>query len=566
MGDDFNSRPCLQCHDKDIIVNRVILCAGEIIRVFHFNKDTICFDQLYDTENKEKIESYFQRNPNLPTKILLDMFEEEFKEYSIPKISFTNKQTLLERQKNKIYRGLDYAYVEAQEPDPNKPKHQIILLSAITRQKQLKDFVKKILSYKTIIVGIWSCPHISVRLLPPLKATSGKVLLMTNHFSGRVRQTFFVDGKIKMSREIRFQSDKCDNILTEIKQFKKFLQNQRILGLEEKLIIHSFLPVESWEKLSENTENDLEIHSASIEKISRNLNIKLKTQTSCDEMLSTLVYREPFNKNLYGKTSDRRFFYQNILSQSIQASAFLLALIGISVTAINFSNAYQLSKSSEKIQITSNQLGMKYSKEFLPFETNLNKAEYMASAVLLKKKIAAENKINPIYFYQQFSSILSNPRFSNISIISINWQKSQSNTTLEITDDNVAAYENNNYDSNESYQDFEQKNDIDNNIPFSLLLGNLPLNPVKHEATIKAELPTFGRKYRSIIKDIENFINSIESHQDVLKVSILKLPIDTRSDSIYSDLKGKSLAPGENEKIEKSQFEFRVSMSSEINL
>ena len=73
-----------------------------------------------------------------------------------------------------------------------------ILFSAIVRPERIEPWLDALRGHE--VAGIHSLPMVSAGLLPLLGAEAGRVLLATESGEGHLRQTFFEDGRLVLSR------------------------------------------------------------------------------------------------------------------------------------------------------------------------------------------------------------------------------------------------------------------------------------------------------------------------------------------------------------------------------
>lgn len=169
----------------------VVWRAGRTLDAQSFNVDVagqIAFAQ------------YVKRLSRLRVYFLVDLIEEDFRLDTIPHARGTDRRQMLDRKLGQMYRATPFRHAVVLEREAAGRRDDRVLYTSITNPELLTPWLEIIDSVRAPLVGIYSAPLLSARLLKPLSQIAKHELLVTLHQGNQLRQSYTHLNKTKFSR------------------------------------------------------------------------------------------------------------------------------------------------------------------------------------------------------------------------------------------------------------------------------------------------------------------------------------------------------------------------------
>lgn len=131
--------------------------------------------------------------------LLADVAEEGFQLDDIPWVQGGDRSALIKRRLGQYFYGTPLAVGLSLGRASDGRRDEKILLAALTHAEAFAPWIEAIHRARAILAGIWSVPLVLAECGPRWIRSSEPALLIT-HTAGGVRQSFFVDGKLRFSR------------------------------------------------------------------------------------------------------------------------------------------------------------------------------------------------------------------------------------------------------------------------------------------------------------------------------------------------------------------------------
>jgi hypothetical protein len=197
---------------------------------------------LADEDGLTQFALYLQHEPDEPARILVDAVEEEFRADTIPHVLGGDRRALVRNKLSRLFRDATYSHAIFQGREAAGRRDDRVLFAALIRPDLLTPWVALINQYRVRLAGIYSLPILSQGLVKPLEIDSGQVLLVTQQAAGSLRQTFFRDGQLKLSRlAVLPRSDpraQASHVLGEVERVRRYLNSLRLLAQDVPLEVH----------------------------------------------------------------------------------------------------------------------------------------------------------------------------------------------------------------------------------------------------------------------------------------------------------------------------------------
>lgn len=177
-----------------------------------------------------------------PLCVLVDVVEEEYRQETIPHVSAVDRRAVLARKYARLFRGTAYHHALAQGRESEGRRDDRVLLTAITRAEVLTPWLTPLIEHKVPVAGIYSLPVLSERLLKRIGALGSNVLLISLQKASGLRQTFFRDGQIKISRLAHMPRlgsvPFTDHLLGEVEKLRRYLNSLALISRDSPLSIY----------------------------------------------------------------------------------------------------------------------------------------------------------------------------------------------------------------------------------------------------------------------------------------------------------------------------------------
>lgn len=196
-----------------------------------------------DAEGIAEFAVYLEKHAKLPLYFLVDIIEEDFRLETIPHILGRSRTALINRKLGQIFRNEAYRHTALQGRDTEGRRDDRLLLSALTNSAAIKPWMDAALESRVAIAGLYSVPLLSQTIIHKLGLGNlPHLLLVTRQGDGGVRQSYFQNGNLKLSRLVFLAGNDpgelIDAVNKESTKIQQYLNNQRLLPRDQMLEIH----------------------------------------------------------------------------------------------------------------------------------------------------------------------------------------------------------------------------------------------------------------------------------------------------------------------------------------
>jgi hypothetical protein len=183
--------------------------------------------------------NYLKRWAKLRAYFLVDLIEEDFRLDLIPHVRGSDRRELLDRKLNQMFRGMPFRHAIVLDREVAGRRDDRVLYTSITNSELLTPWLDLLDAERVPLVGIYSAPLLSARLLKPLGQTSKHELLVTIHQGNHLRQSYTHSGKTKFSRMTpmggSFANNRVLAIDEEVRKTWEYLESLRYFESGETL-------------------------------------------------------------------------------------------------------------------------------------------------------------------------------------------------------------------------------------------------------------------------------------------------------------------------------------------
>lgn len=491
---------------------RAICLAADAITVYHWENGDITDSFQFDADETGRFHfaRYLQETPVIPCYLLVDVVEEEFRHDTIPHVSGRDRKNLIERKLSRHYRNTPYVHHQLIGREKEGRKDDKLLLTALTNAEAITPWVKLLDQYQVPLAGIYSLPILSHALLKPLKATTSNVLLVSMGNASGLRQTYFRDQQLQISRLAKLPrfgtTPYGPYVMGELEKLYRYLYNLRLISREEPLDIYILAHGEMLVDMNARIKNTnmIRYHLIDVASLSREMGVEgVLTTPFSDYLYSHLLLTET-PKNHYGSQEDTHYFSMHQTRVGFLAASIALLLGGAGWSGYNFIQGISLKQQALEAAQKADFYESRYeiAKKDLP-PTAVEPDEIKSAIDIVDTLL--EYKTNPFLMMNLVSRVLN--RYPNLQMDGIEW--------VVDTDPNTNPLGN---------TDFDEGDD-------AITKGDFLYYQI---ATVKGHITPFDGNYRNALGMVKRFANSLRAEQNVHFVRIDSLPLDISPDARLS--------------------------------
>ena len=342
-------------------------------------------------------------------------------------------------------------------------------------------------------------------MLKPLGAKTTNVLLVSLGSTSGLRQTYFRDQQLQISRLARLPrfgtTPYGPYVLAELEKLYRYLNNLRLVSKEEPLDIYILAHGEMLADLNKRIKETglTRYHLIDVAALSSEMGIEGVLTTPFSDYLHAHSLLSNVPKNHYGTPDDTHTFSMHQVRVGLYAASLLVLLGGATWSGYNFIQGIALKHRSVKSSQEAAYYQSRYeiAKKDLP-PTAVEPAHIKGAIDIVDTLI--EHKSTPFLMMRTVSNTLD--RYPNLQIDGIDW--------IVDSDPNKQPNGHNNGDEN------------------GIEKGDFQYYQI---ATIKGHLTPFDGNYRKALGIVRRFANSIKLEKNVHYVKIDSLPLDISPES-----------------------------------
>ena len=443
-----------------------------------------------------------------PVCVLVDVVEEEYRQDTVPHVGPSDRRAVLARKYARLFRGTPYHHALAQGRESEGRRDSRVLLTAITRPEVLTPWLTPLLEHKVPVAGIYSLPVLSERLLKRIGADGSNVLLISLQKASGLRQSFFRDGQLKISRlahmprlgSVPFAS----HLLGEVEKLRRYLNSLALISRDSPLSIfilsHGQLLTEL-EQHCRDTDNEKFV-LLDVDQVGGRVGLKGKGESHFSDVVFTRLLANDVPRNHYARAEETQFYTLHRARIALATASLLLVLGGSGWSGINFIEGVNFKQQA----IDASQKASFYQQRYeiargklpaTPVEPNEIKTAVDAVATL------RQYKTDPATLLGLVGAVLD--RATQVTLDELAWQATANpDAGATPSGDGVAEPAVTNNASGGNYYQV---------------------------ARLSAHLEPFDGDYRNAIAIVDGLAAELEAQPHVKAVKVVQYPIDVRSES-----------------------------------
>lgn len=328
---------------------RIFFLASGRLTVYHFRRGRLLEPLVFTADNDGLAEFsiYLDREPEVPSSVIVDFVEEEFREESVPHVFGSDRKALIRNKKNRLFRDPRYSQAIFQGRERSGRRDDRVLFTALIRPDLLAPWLAQIARHRVPLTGIYSLPVLSQRLLGKLPAGVGShALLVTLHSSGGLRQSFFRDQQLKVSRlavmPVLEPGRVASYILGEVERVRRYLTSLRQLTRDTPLDVYVIAHGPLREDLRRQAADSMGLrhHILDVAEVGARVGIRGRLESSYSDLLFARMLAAAPPAQHYASPEETRYASLYRLRTAMNAVSLLLLLTGLVWGAFKFTDGF----------------------------------------------------------------------------------------------------------------------------------------------------------------------------------------------------------------------------------
>jgi hypothetical protein len=173
--------------------------------------------------------AFLDAHRGVPLYVMLDVVEEEFRSEVLPHVFGRARREMVERKLSQYFRNAPYRAACRQGRLPDGRRDDQYLFMTVTSDELLRPYLEQVTARRAPLAGVYLMPLVSQQLVARSFPSGG--VLMVSLQGGGLRQSLFVDGWLRISRQTPLESsvpDFAGLLATEMEKSRLFLYNSRL--------------------------------------------------------------------------------------------------------------------------------------------------------------------------------------------------------------------------------------------------------------------------------------------------------------------------------------------------
>ena len=493
---------------------RTVFLSADKITVYHWEKGKLGNSYMFDVsgDGQKYFDRYLKETGRITTYFLVDLVEEEYRQDTIPHVFGSDRAAVINRKKSRLFRDTPYFHANVQGREEEGRRDDQVMFMALTNPDLLEPWINLLTINKVPLAGIYSVPQVTKLLLEHLPEPSDHMLIVSLQSISGLRQTFFYQQKLKISRLVdlpRYGTEPYAPIINEeVNAIIRYLNSLRLMNTDQPLHIYYMadtrLLAEIQGKITKNPSNkNIFIN---VNQLAHKLDLKREITTPFSDQILNHCLLKNRPANYYAQKNETHYYQMQRAGRAMYATSLLLLFTGLVWSGLNFINAAIFKQQAEIADKKSEFYADRYkvAREKIP-KTPVSPAD-LEIAVEMTNTLKTF-KTDPFKMLAVISKGLD--QYPLVQLEGIDWAAA-ADPNKKISGDSTAP----NTQGVVGYSNIGTKDTGFDYYQIALMNG---------------EISPFDGDYRNALEMINRFAETLKNTDSVYNVSIVSLPLDTSS-------------------------------------
>ncbi len=290
-------------------------------------------------EDLDAFEEDLRQAPEMVTRLVLDVTEEEFHEEKVPHVFSHDQKKILERRRRQRFRGGRWSFHQRQGRERKGRKDDIFLLSGITREEVVQPWLERLLKQCVPLDDMVSVPLLAPRLYRMMRLKQEHVLFVSHGEGGGIRQTYLSRGRLKASRlaptPCYEEREYAEHILAEVRRMKQFLNSAYLLPFGETLHLYVLGSNEVNSLMGKKVADGdgIRLHNYNLKALEQRFRFRELSRSDHADAFFSLLAATQKGIPSYATPAEKRCFYHHRARQSLAAASAAIMVAGVAAAA-----------------------------------------------------------------------------------------------------------------------------------------------------------------------------------------------------------------------------------------
>lgn len=315
-----------------------------------------------DAEGLAEFAAHLKEHAKQPLYFLVDIIEEDFRLDTIPHLLGRSRTALVNRKLGQVFRNETYRHTALQGRGTEGRRDDRLLLSALTNSEAISPWIDAILECKMALAGLYSVPLLSQAIIRKLGlGKAPHLLLVTRQNDGGLRQSYFQNGYLKLSRLVSIAGNDSNALTNAVNEestkIQQYLNNQRLLPRDQPLEIHLLFHEDECRLLLDDCDSTPTQQFLPLELRDTAAALKLHYQPSAGIASLYLQFLARHSvENHYAGARESRYWRLNRAALAMKSSGITLVAFGVLSAAYNIYDGLNLAVQTDQTHIQAERL------------------------------------------------------------------------------------------------------------------------------------------------------------------------------------------------------------------
>ena len=491
---------------------RVLLVGAGQAAVYHRQDNAAVLQAVFAAgeQGRARFRQYLSQHPDTPFYLLLDLADEEYRQDTVPHVSWRDRQALLKRKTARLFKDTTYYCHRITGRESAGRRDDRVLLGALANPGLLRQWLALLDEARAPLAGICSLPLFTGRLLNEIAGRNdGHRLLVSLHSVSGLRQTCFDNGEFHFSRLTPLPARTHESypalMRDEVEKVRRYLGSRQTGTPAQPLHIHFLLTGDLLPALQGELATQEAVHYHFFDPCrpipEGSAHDPAPPPFSDQYFVQQLFRLRPGND--YAGAGDRRWFFLRRLRAGVTAAGCALLLGSTCWSALTCVNGMALKRKTDAAREQTGSYAAEYEQASARLPQTPIAAADLKQAVLIAHRLA-QYRTTPLDMVSVLSRSLD--RFPAVKLDKLKWMvadhddtadrgapgKPQPQPVTEVSDAATAEYQ---------------------------------------SALLQARIEPFHGSLREAMDLVSHFVRDLRSRKRVRAVSVLAMPLDVSSDS-----------------------------------
>lgn len=320
-----------------------------------------------DEEGLERFSAFLSAEPPEPVYVLVDLVEEEFRVETIPRVIGPDRRALIEARRRRLFSDSTYGCSFRLGRETQGSRNDRMLFTALTRPERLTPWLQALARNQVPLAGVHSLPLLKERMLQWVRVETSPALVVTWQRAGGLRQTCFVDGRVRLSRLAapRFEAgDDAEFLGREVEKVRRYLGRHGLLEtgqtLDVYIVSHSGLR-EAMGRLAPSS-SPIRYRFVSLSEVGRRLGIaEAGDLVRCDRLFVSLMARRA-PRHQYAPARETRAYALHRVRAGLRAASLLVLAGGLLGGGSGLAGAFDAGRLAHSLEAQADLYRQRYDK------------------------------------------------------------------------------------------------------------------------------------------------------------------------------------------------------------